>query len=670
MTDFGHLFSPIEVGNLTLRNRLIFGPHVTNHWPNFKADEDTIAYYEERAKGGVGLIVIGSGLVDEGADLYPFNQPGLWSDDVIPGLARIADAVHQHGTKLLIQIVHPGLHQNPDRDPLHRPAVSASQIPDVGKPFFIPKELAEGEILLIEDRFASAAGRAKAARLDGVELHFAHGYLVNQFLTPLKNKRSDNYGGSLQNRFRFGSEIIEKVRQEVGDNFVVGTRINNSDMYGGGLEADEYAEVARMIEATGQVDYISVSTALLRSIAHLVPTHYSALPPGYQTARTSRVRAGVKSLPVFQVGRINAPALADQLIAEGKADAVVMIRELIAEPYFPKKAEAGELEDIRPCVYWNQGCVGRSNTGMRIECSLNPATAHERTLGEGTLAPAAHEKKVLVIGGGPAGMECARIAALRGHTVVLYEGSHELGGQVCDFVKLPRRSEVKHWLGWLERQVEKAGISVRLGQLLTAENLQGLLEAESPDAIVVATGAEPARDGRSALTTEPIPGWGQDNVLTYEEILEGRRDLGENVLIVDEQSDRTSPGLAELLASEGKHVEIVTRWPGVSTQWLSFFNEIDFVYAKLDELGVRITPNTWVDSIVGTSVTCFNVYSRREWQQEADSVVLVTMKYSQNALYKVLAARGFGDLHQIGDAVAPRWISEATREGLRVGYML
>ena len=652
-------------------NRLIFGPHVTNHWPDFKPDDDTVAYYEERAKGGVGLIVIGSGFVDEAADDYPLNQPGLWSDDIIPGLTRIADAVHQHDSKLAIQLIHPGLHHNPDRDRLHRPAVAPSQIPETGRPFLIPKALDEDEILTIQTRFAEAAVRAQAAGLDGVELHFAHGYLVNQFLTPLKNKRSDSYGGSLENRFRFGGEIIEKVRDAVGNEFVVGVRIVNSDMFPGGLEPEDYAQVARMIEATGLVDYISVSTALLRSLAYLVPTHYSGLPSGYQTANTGTVRAAVKTIPVFQVGKIDTPALADRLIAENKADAVVMVRELIAEPFFARKAAAGEVADLRPCVYWNQGCVGRSNTGARIECSLNPATAHERTYGEGTLTPASSSKRVLVIGGGPAGMECARIAADRGHSVVLYEGTSQLGGQVRDFAKLPRRSDVAYWLDWLERQVERSGVSLQLEQQLSADNLETALEQQSPDAIVVATGARPARDGRSGLTTEPIPGWEQDNVLTYRDILAGGAGTcGETVVILDEQGDRTTPGLAELLAAEGLKVEIITRWPNASNHWLSYFNEIDFTYASLDELGVKITPNTWIDSISGTTFNCRNVYSGRQWCQEADTVVLVTMKYSTNDLHQLLASRGFTDLHLIGDAVAPRWISEATREGVRVAYAL
>jgi hypothetical protein len=266
-------------------------------------------------------------------------------------------------------------------------------------------------------------------------------------------------------------------------------------------------------------------------------------------------------------------------------------------------------------------------------------------------------------------MECARIAAMRGHNVLLYEATMQLGGQVRDFARLPRRSDVAHWLDWLERQLATSGVSVQLEQPVSADDLGALLEQQSPDAIVVATGARPAPDGRSGLTTEPIPGWEHDNVLTYQDILD-RGAGGKNVLILDEQGDRTTPGLAELLASKGHTVEIITRWPNASPHWLAYFNEIDFTYARLDELGVKVTPNAWIDSISGTTVTCRNVYSGRQWRQEADSVVLVTMKYSINDLHQQLVARGFADLHLIGDAVAPRWISEATREGVRVAYAL
>lgn len=449
------LFSPLQLGGMTIRNRIIFGPHVTNHWPGHTADADTVAYYEERAKGGVGMVIIGAASVDENADNYPATQAGLWSDAVIPGLAGIGQATHRHDAKVLIQLIHPGLHQNPERHHSHAPAVSASQIPDVGRPFYVPRALDIDEIPALVDKFGAAAERAKAAGLDGVEIQFGHGYLISQFLTPLKNKRDDAYGGSLENRFRFGRQVIDAVRDSVGPDFVIGVRMNNSDMYEGGLEATDYAEVATMIEATDKVDYISVSTGLLRSMGHLVPSHYADLEPGYQAPRTQTLRRAVRRIPVFQVGKISSPDLAEQLIRDG-IDAVVLVRELIADPFWAQKAERHRVDQIRPCVYWNQGCVGRSNTGMRIECSLNPATAHERSYGEGTVKPAANPRRILVIGGGPAGMECARVASLRGHDVVLYEATERLGGQARHLAALPHRGEVANW-SELARTTSRAG---------------------------------------------------------------------------------------------------------------------------------------------------------------------------------------------------------------------
>jgi 2,4-dienoyl-CoA reductase-like NADH-dependent reductase (Old Yellow Enzyme family) len=670
LSEYQYLFTPLKVGSMTLKNRIIFGPHVTNHWPNFVADQDTVAYYEARARGGVGMIIISSSPVDEDADYFFFSQAGLWSDHVIPGLRSIADAVHAHGTKLCIQMVHPGVHQNPDRDPLHRPIVSASQIPVTDKPWYIPKELEVSEILAIEEKFADAAERAKKAGLDGVEIHFAHGYLINQFLTPLKNKRTDDYGGSLENRLRFGIEVLTKVRERVGPDFVVGIRMISSDFFAGGLDVDDYAAVAEAVETSGLVDFINVSTALLRSVPVMIPTHFSGFEPGYQGELTGTIKSHVKKLPVFQVGRINDPVLADRLLAEGKADAVVMIRELISEPEFANKALDGRTDDIRPCAYWNQGCFMRIAGGLRLECSLNAGTGHERMYGEGTLTRAAQNKKVLVVGGGPAGLECARVAALRGHEVVVYEAGERVGGQINQFVKLPHRDEIKNWFDWLDAQARKNGVTVKLGQEVTPETLTSVLAAEQPDEIVVATGARPAADGRSGLTTEPIAGWDQPHVLTYDDILAERTAIGPRVLIVDEQADRIAPGLAEMLAQDGKDVSMITRWAQFSERTLGFTNEISWVYANLDSLSVKLTPNSWVKQIAGSVVTLYNVYSEREWVEEYDNVVLVTMKYSNDTLYRVLKSDGRSTVRRIGDAVAPRWVSDAIREGVRVAYTL
>lgn len=669
MAQYQYLFSPLKIGSITVKNRIIFGPHVTGHWSvDFLPTPRAKAYYEERARGGVGMIIVGAASVDETADYFPFTQHGLFKDEVIPGLSEIAAVVHQYGTKIVQQLVHPGVHQIPERDTFH-PARAPSQIPAIEEPFYIPKELEVEEIVEIEEKFARAAERVKRAGCDGVELHSAHGYLPWSFLTPLKNKRTDEYGGPLENRFRFLREILEQVRARVGKDFVVGVRVISSDMYPGGLDVEDCVRIAQLIEATHTVDYIHVSMGLYRSLYVVIPTHYSGFEPGYQGEFTRKLKAEVKSLPIFMVGRINDAALADNLIASGGADAVVMIRELIAEPHFAKKAQEGRVEDIRPCMYCNQKCVAHIFVpGSHVECNGNPVAGEEFRWGSWTSSCAPRKKKVLVIGAGPGGLECARTAAERGHEVVVYEKSRVVGGQMQLMRRLPGRSEPLNFLDWLERQVKSLGVGIKFGHEVTENNVDTILATEQPDAVVVATGARAARDGRSSITTEPISGWERRNVFSYEEVLNGAgSSLGRKVLIVDELGDRISPGLAELLASQGKEVEVVTRWPNLSHMWSFYWNEMPLIYGKLDELGVKIVPSAWVKEIHGADVTCFNVFSSREWQEEAESVILVTMKYSNMEPYKLLKEKGVKPLYLIGDAKAPRQIGDALRDGHAVG---
>jgi 2,4-dienoyl-CoA reductase-like NADH-dependent reductase (Old Yellow Enzyme family)/thioredoxin reductase len=669
MAQYQHLFSPLKIGPITIKNRVIFGPHVTNQWSEqFLATPRAKAYYEERARGGVGMIIIGAAPVDETADYYPFTQPGFFKDEVIPGMREIADAVHRHGAKIVQQILHPGVHQIPERDPNH-PGRAPSQIPAIEEPFYIPKELEAEEIIEIEDKFVSATERVRKAGLDGVEIHAAHGYLHWAFLTPLKNKRTDEYGGSLENRFRFLGETLTKVRARMGRDFVIGIRILSSDMFPGGLDVDDAVQIAKMIEATGTVDYISVSMGLYRSLHFMIPSHYSGFEPGYQGEFTRKLKAEIKSLPVFQVGRINDPALAEHIIAEGGADAVVMIRELIAEPHFASKAHDGKVEEIRPCMYCNQKCLAHIFTpGAHVECNANPVTGEEFKW-SGGLSPGrvATRKKVLVIGAGPGGLECARIAAERGHNVVVYEKGSVVGGQMLMMCRLPGREEPKNFLDWLERQAKSWGAQIKLGIEITPQNVDDILSREKPDVTVVATGARAAADGRSGLTTEPIPGWESKNVFTYEHLLRGDgNSVGKRVLIVDELGDRIAPGIAEMLATQKKEVRVVTRWPSLSHHWSFFWNEMPWIYGKLDELGVEITSSAWIKEITGSGVNCFNVFSAREWTVAADSVVLVTMKYSNTDLYKLLKGRGVKPLYLIGDAKAPRQIGEAVRDGYSI----
>jgi 2,4-dienoyl-CoA reductase-like NADH-dependent reductase (Old Yellow Enzyme family) len=664
MTTYSHLLSPLTIGPITIKNRVIFGPHVTGHWSgDFLATPRAKAYYEERARGGVGLIIVGAASVDETADYYPFTQHALFKDEVIPGLREIADAVHAHGTKIVQQLVHPGVHQIPERDTLH-PGRAPSQIPAIEEPFYIPKELEIEEIIEIEDKFVRAAERVKQAGFDGVEMHVAHGYLLWAFLTPLKNKRTDEYGGSLENRFRFTREVLEKVRAAVGKDFVVGVRVISSDMYPGGLDVEECLQIAKMIEKTGTIDYISVSTGLYRSIHVMIPSHYSGFEPGYQGEFTRKIKSEV-SAPVFQVGKINDAALADHIIANGAADAVIMVRELIAEPHFVKKVEEGRIESIRPCIYCNQKCLAHIFIpGGHVECNVNPTAGEEFRWAAGSPGRSPARKKVLVVGAGPGGLECARTAVERGHEVVVYEKDAVVGGQMRLIRSLPGRSEIGNILDWLDREVRKLGVELKFSHPVTEDRVDAILAAEKPDAVVVASGARAARDGRSGLTTEPIPGWERPNVLSYEEVLNGApHELGKRLLIVDELGDRIAPGIAEKLADGKRQVTIVTRWPNVFHMWGLYWNEIAFVYGRLDELGVRVVPASWVKEIRPGGARCFNVFSSREWDEAADSVILVTMKYSNMEPYKLLKAKGVKPLYLVGDAKSPRHIGDAMRDG-------
>jgi hypothetical protein len=270
---------------------------------------------------------------------------------------------------------------------------------------------------------------------------------------------------------------------------------------------------------------------------------------------------------------------------------------------------------------------------------------------------------VLIVGAGPGGLECARTAVERGHDAVIYEKESFVGGQMRFLLSLPGRSEPGNILDWLEREVRRLDIQIKLSQPVTDDTVDTILAEERPDAVVVATGARAARDGRSGLTTEPIPGWQGSNVFTYEDLLNGIPDrLGKRLLIVDELGERTAPGIAEKFA-EGRKVTIVTRWPNVFHMWGVYWNEIAWVYGRLDELGVRVVPSSWVKEIRQGGATCFNVFSAREWDEAADSIILITMKYSNMEPYKLLKAKGVKSVHLIGDAKAPRHIGDAMRDG-------
>lgn len=670
MSKYEYLFSPMKLGPIALKNRIVCAAHGNQVADpvTFMVTERAKAYYRERAAGGAAAVVLVSSSVDDRADYYPANNFALWSDDIIPGLKELADICHEYDCKFFVQPSHPGVHQGchvlVDEVPF-----APSQVPAIETPNQVPMALTKEGIVEIQDKFVSGVQRAVEAGVDGIELMCGHDKLTSAFFSPLANKRTDEYGGSLENRFRFMGEILDKVSAKIGPDFPIGLRMNVMELEPGGLSLEEGIRLAKMFEATGKIDWLGCVMSTYRSIPFELNPFCANLEPGWGGEFTRQVKAELK-LPVSVSSKINDPGLADRMIAEGKCDYVYIARALIADPHFPRKAQEGREDDITPCIYCNQGCVARSfdrSTTNGTRCTVNPTSGEETRWGSWNFKRA-QRKKILVVGGGPAGLQCALTAAKRGHDVALYDSEEELGGQARYIKMIPGHIMPQTFLDYLELQVKKHGVSLNLGQKIEPGNVDGILEAENPEAIVLATGSRPAADGLNGLTTYPISGHERSNVYTYLDVLKDEPELGERVLIVDELADRVSPGIAEMLGEQGKKVHVITRWPMLSPN-LMIWLDAPFTFGKLDALGVQVTPFTWVKEITDSGATLININSQREYDIDVDSVILAIMKYSNIEVASLFQDKGM-PLHVIGDARAPRFMWNATHDGHKIGSEL
>jgi len=657
--QFKYLFTPLKIGTLTVRNRIVSTGHGTQLAESHLPSERLAYYHAERAKGGVGLIVM------EGTSIHPTNVDGDhmmfgFDERAIPEFKRVADMVHEYGAKIFGQLHHRGIHNYSDHSRL--PVLGPSDVPGVLN-LETPKEMEIEDIEEIIEAYGKTANNFKESGVDGVEIHSAHSYLPMQFLSPLYNKRKDEYGGSLENRMRFLLRVVDHVRKTVGQSFTVGIRISSDELIPGGLTIDDMKIVAKRLEETGKIDFIDVAMGSHHTYSFIIAPMY--VPPGYEVSFTAQIKE-VVGLPVFIVGRVTDPVLAESILAEGKADMVAMTRALIADPELPNKAREGRLDDIRACVGDMQDCVGMLLKGRGIGCIQNPAVSKEKEWGIGTLKPTEKRKRVLVVGGGPAGMEAARVAALRGHEVILYEKEQELGGQVNLAAKLPGREEISQVARWLELQLKKLGVKVILGKEVTPE----VVDEVKPDAVVVATGAEHVKTGFTGFLPQLqyIPGSEQENVVTPEAILKGQVKAGKKVVILDEDGFIVPLGIAELLASEGSHVEVLTFLTHVGG-YLDFINR-GIVYRRVLNLGVKLSPLTYMKEISGNNVVAYNIYTREERRIEGvDTVMLATRRKANNELYEQLKGR-VAELYAVGDCVAPRRIGMAIYEGQKIGRQL
>ena len=465
--QFRYLFTPLRVGGLTLKNRIFSSGHAEAMAEDGRPGSRLRAYHEAKARGGAALTIIGGS-----TSVHPSSPASAWNmvanhdDSIVPAYRAIADAVHRHDCLIMSQLTHLGRRAQSDVESWHV-LLAPSQLPEkVHRE--VPHEMEPEQIAMVVRAFGDAARRCRDGGLDGAELSFAHNHLVDQFWSPLFNRRTDEYGGSLEHRMRFGFEIFREIRRQVGQDWVVGARISGDELSDGGLSAEDMAEIARRLAGSGLVDFLSIiggaaHTAALQ--AQVVPN--MSYPVGLFVPLAAAIKAAVPGIPVFHASRIVDPVHADQILAEGAIDLVGMTRALIADPDLPRKAREGRIEDIRVCVGANEGCIDRIYQGKPVTCIQNPGVSREGELSEPT--PATTRRRVVVVGAGVAGLEAARVAALRGHRVVLLEREAEVGGQVLVASRAPQRAEYGGIVRFLARQVGKLPIDCRLDVDATAE---------------------------------------------------------------------------------------------------------------------------------------------------------------------------------------------------------
>ncbi|MGH7876134.1 MAG: FAD-dependent oxidoreductase, partial [Candidatus Dormibacteraceae bacterium] len=671
LSRYPRLFSPFRLRHTTIKNRVVFPPTCPSWVASPQQAELTdiaTAYYEERASGGVGLIIIGGTHVHESSMAAPLSQPGLWADRQIPGFAAVAEAVHRHGAKLAVQLRHTGMNGTAayKMEPTYDPdstyyVLGPSQVPNGEYPLAqIPKELSDAEIEEILDAHGSAAERAIRAGLDGVEFHMAHGFMAWQFLSPVHNQRTDKWGGSYENRLRFCVEALRRMRAAIGDEPFLGYRITSNSFWPNDLTIDDVVRVVQDLEAMTDIDFVDVTVGVDHRFIH-TPMEFE---PGWEKGYTKAIR-DVSSKPVFLVGRITTPEVAESLLESGHGDAIALARQLFADPDWANKALEGRSDDIRRCVASNF-CFKNVMGGGRVQCIYNPVTARERFWGKGTVVAASPAKRVLVIGGGPAGLEYARIASARGHQVVVLERESEPGGHSRLHSKLPSRSEFGRIGAWLAEQAVKNGAELRTSSDVTAENLAQVLEAERPDHVVVATGSRVCRDGFQGWTGGPLPGYETARCVGWDEVANGSVVPDGDVLVIDDQSDVVGTLTAVAIAENGVSgaVRIVTRWPSLGLEMMRD-SYLEWIFPRVYKSGVQMIPDRFVQQIQGRQVSLYNLHNVDDVMElHADWIVMATARLSNNALGDLVKAQGFSS-EVIGDAVAPRGTFEAVFEGHR-----